>query len=209
MTLQAQGLTITRGGRQLFRSLALTVTPGDALRIAGGNGAGKTSLLRIVAGLLSPESGQVSWNGAPVSKQRDQFQAQMIYIGHQNGIKDDLTPCENLLFAASLAGRRIGADSAYQTLDQTGLGALADRPCKTLSQGQKRKVALARLQCSGAVPLWILDEPLTALDPEAQQQLTALLHRHLAGNGMLIYTTHQDLVLTTRSHAVIDLGRVP
>lgn len=205
MTLQAQRLTCTRGGRELFRSLELTVTPGDALRIAGANGSGKTSLLRIAAGLLQPDSGQVCWNAAPIHKQRDQFNAQLAYIGHLHGIKNDLTPYENLRFSTALSGRCAGADAIYQALDLAGLGALADRPCRALSQGQRRRVALTRLQFCGTMPLWILDEPLSALDVVAQRQLTDLLERHLAANGMLIYSTHQDLQLTTRSHAVIEL----
>lgn len=207
MTLHALGLGCTRGGRELFRALDLRLEPGDALRVAGANGAGKTSLLRILAGLAQPDTGTVSWNGSELATQRDQFNADLTYLGHLNGLKDDLTPCENLLYAVALRGLPADAGPCYRALERAGVGALADRPCRTLSMGQKKRVALARLDFEVATPLWILDEPLASLDPDAQLQLTDTIDRHLAGNGMLIYSTHQPLTLHSRSHGVVNLDR--
>jgi len=205
MTLQARELTCTRGERELFRSVALTLSAGDALRIAGNNGAGKSSLLRILCGLTMPTTGVVSWEGVDIRQSREQYCRQLTYIGHLSGIKDDLTACENVLMSARIAGIRLDQKAALAALERMGLGAQADLPARVLSQGQKKRVALTRLQYANVAPLWILDEPLAALDQDAQQHLTGMLNHHLELRGMLVYTTHSEISLRARKKLTVTL----
>jgi heme exporter protein A len=207
MTLSAQHVACIRGERELFGDVNLCVQGGDALRIAGTNGSGKSSLLRILCGLSLPHHGRVCWNGEDISRLREQFCGQLIYLGHANGVKDDLLAWENLVFAGALANMAISRDSAYAALDRLGLGAAADLPTRSLSQGQRKRVALARLQMGAAQALWILDEPFTALDQAAVDQLIVTINAHLARGGMVVYTTHQEITLQAARMLCIDLSQ--
>lgn len=207
MSLQACQLACTRGERELFQQLDMEVTPGDAVRVAGANGSGKTSLLRMLCGLSAPAAGEVRWHGRPIRAMREEFGSQLIYLGHGNGVKDDLAAWENVVVAATLGGEAVSRDAAYDALERLGLGAQADLPTRALSQGQRKRVALARLHLSTAQPLWILDEPFTALDHAAVAALCATLDRHLSGGGMAIYTTHQEIRLAARRQLTVDLNQ--
>lgn len=205
MTLQAYQLACTRGERQLFDDINFEMCGGDALRVAGPNGCGKTSLLRMLCGLSSPAAGEVRWDGQNIHRQREEFGAQMIYLGHANGVKDDLIAWENLVVASTLSGHPISRDDAYLALDNLGLQLAADLPTRVLSQGQRKRVALARLQFCAQTPLWILDEPFTALDQAALHTLCTTLNGHLERGGMLVYTTHQDIALSARRALILTL----
>ncbi len=205
--LQACQLACTRGERELFQGINTELERGDALQVAGANGSGKTSLLRMLCGLASPAAGEVRWEGRDIRSMREEFGARMIYLGHANGVKDDLAAWENVMVAATLGGAPVSRDEAYDALEALGLGAAADLPTRALSQGQRKRVALARLQLSRAQPLWILDEPFTALDRAAVDALCTTLSRHLARGGMLVYTTHQPIALDARRQLRLDLSR--
>ena len=207
MTLQSFQLACTRGERQLFNNINLEVQPGDALRVAGTNGSGKTSLLRMLCGLSSPAAGEVWWSGRNIRSVREEFASQLLYLGHANGVKDDLTALENVMVAATLSGNRISHADGYRALDQLGLARAAELPTRALSQGQRKRVALARLPLGMAAPLWILDEPFTALDQKAVTELCGTLNQHLAQGGMVIYTTHQEIELIAHRTQLLDLSR--
>ncbi len=193
--LEVCDLACVRGGRRLFSGLSFQVEPGELLWIEGRNGAGKTSLLRILCGLGEAEAGAVLWRGAPVRGQRDAFLGEMLYLGHLNALKDDLTVAENLRLAARLAGLPAEAAAARAALDAGGIGALAARPARTLSQGQRRRAALARLWMSASRPLWILDEPFAALDTDSVARLAQHVAGHVGGGGIALLTTHQEVPL--------------
>ena len=188
LMLAAKNLTCVRDERTLFSDLSFTVAPGDLIQIDGANGAGKTSLLRILAGLSRGEEGEVFWQQQSIYRQRERYHASLLYLGHQPGIKAVLTPLENLSFYHA------GASQAqlWQALEQVELTGYEAVPVSQLSAGQQRRVALARLWLSAA-PLWILDEPLTALDKSGVAALTALFTHHAGRGGAVILTTHQDL----------------
>lgn len=206
MSLQASRLACTRGKRQLFAGIGFELQPGDALQVAGVNGSGKTSLLRLLAGLSPPDDGEVRWNGCDIRRRRDEFCRSLVYLGHAGGVKDDLLAWENLAVAATLAGHPVDRDDALDALDMVGLGRAAWLPARALSQGQRKRVALARLELEIAAPLWILDEPFTALDATAIDSLRQTLDRHLAHGGMLVYTTHQPVELRARRAQCMELG---
>ena len=207
MTLQAYQLACTRGERQLFDNINFEVKAGDAVRVAGTNGSGKTSLLRMMCGLSFPAAGEVRWNGSNIRDTREEFGSQLLYLGHANGVKDDLVAWENIVVAATLSGHPVSRDEAYAALDQLGLARAADLPTRVLSQGQRKRVALARLWLGMKTPLWILDEPFTALDKNAVTELCSTLNQHLAGGGMVIYTTHQEIELSAQRSQNLDLSR--
>ena len=167
MTLQAYQLACTRGERQLFNDINFDINAGDAMRVAGANGSGKTSLLRMLCGLAFPAAGEVRWNGRNIRAAREEFGSQLIYLGHANGVKDDLAAWENIVVASTLSGNSASRDDAYAALEQLGLAQAADLPTRALSQGQRKRVALARLRLGMTTPLWILDEPFAALDQNA------------------------------------------
>lgn len=192
--LSVHDLACARGERLLFKGMNFTVKAGELLLVQGGNGQGKTSLLRLLTGLARPEDGVVLWCGKPINKNREDFHAQMIYLGHANGVKDDLNPVENLRFAEGLQGRPFEAARAVSILERLGLGRCLDLPCRVLSFGQRRRVALSALLLADA-RLWILDEPLTGLDIHAVALMEGLIRDHLTGGGMVVATTHQALNL--------------
>ncbi|HMV18598.1 MAG TPA: cytochrome c biogenesis heme-transporting ATPase CcmA [Zoogloea sp.] len=193
--LRAHGLACDRGDRRLFSGVDCAVAPGEWLQVEGPNGAGKTSLLRILAGLAPAAAGHIEWEGRPVADVRDEYHARLLYLGHAPSIKDDLSALENLTIAAAVAGRPLDEAAALGALRRIGLKGREDLPSRVLSQGQKRRVALARLLCSQA-RLWILDEPFVALDVAAVDQLCAILDDHLGRGGMLLFTSHQAVQLS-------------
>lgn len=191
--LKAQSITCVRGDRLLFQDLNLQVHPGEACQIQGGNGVGKTTLLRILCGLSLPESGEVFWNAASIREDPGKFQSDLVYIGHSNGIKLDLTPKENLAFALTLHSGTPDV-SIDEALDRVGLSGSQHLLCRVLSAGQRRRVAIARLYLSRA-PLWVLDEPLGAIDAAGVEAIENVIETHLGQGGMTVFTTHQPLRL--------------
>lgn len=203
--LELDKLACTRGSRQLFSGLSLSVQPGNLLRVRGVNGAGKTSLLRMLCGLLMPTSGQVLWHGKPLAAQRDQLGQDLMYLGHAAALKDELSPLENLLDACALGGLAPTTPVAMAALQGAGLRGHERTPARRLSQGQKRRSALARLSLSQNAPLWILDEPFNALDTTANAWLTGLIEAHLQNAGMVVLTSHQDMPINTASQKELAL----
>lgn len=192
--LQAIAISCERGGRPLFAPQSFTLSPGQAMQIEGDNGSGKTSLLRMVCGLAPTASGEVRWGGQAISEVRHAFSRDLLYLGHSLGLKDELSAVENLRVASALAGHPVGYEEALQALQAQGLGSRSHLPLRVLSQGQKRRVALARLQLSKA-RLWVLDEPFVALDTLAVLALQQVLRQHLAQDGLLLFTSHQAVDL--------------
>lgn len=176
------------------------------MRVEGVNGSGKTSLLRMLCGLSSPAEGEVRWNGTNINKVREEFGSQLIYLGHATGVKDDLIAWENIVISSILSGNPVSRDDAYKALEYLGLNQAADLPTRSLSQGQRKRVALARLQFGMHAPLWILDEPFTALDHKTVINLCSTLDQHLNGGGMVVYTTHQEIKLNPRRMLTLDLS---
>ena len=193
--LQLCALGCERGGRMLFSGMSVDVSPGLLLRVLGANGSGKTSLLRMVCGLLPPAQGEVLWNGEPIGQLAEEFGRQMVYLGHAAAIKDDLTGVENLVMACQLGGLVVTPAQAVAALQHSGVGRLAQLQTRLLSQGQRRRVALARLVLCSATPLWVLDEPFNALDRLATDWLCTLITAHLGRGGMVVLTSHQQIGL--------------
>ena len=192
--LQVLNASCERGGRPLFAPVSFSLSAGLALHLQGDNGAGKTSLLRALCGLSPLSQGQLSWCGQPLPQARAMFLQQVFYLGHALGLKDELSALENLQAAAAIAGQPLDTSVAANALKAQGLASRMHLPLRVLSQGQKRRVALARLQVSTA-RLWLLDEPMVALDSAAQLALTTLLQTHIQQGGMLLFTSHQPLAL--------------
>lgn len=186
--LEARSLACVRDERTLFSDLSFTVSAGDIVQIEGPNGAGKTSLLRILAGLHSSEQGEVCWQQHNIRRQRETFHADLLFLGHLPGVKAVLTPLENLAFYHAAASD----EQRWAALEAVGLLGYEELAVAQLSAGQQRRVALARLWLSQA-RLWILDEPLTAIDKAGVTQLMAQFIRHASQGGMVVLTTHQDL----------------
>ena len=207
MTLQGYQLACARGERELFKDINFDLHAGDAMRVAGTNGSGKTSLVRMLCGLAVATTGEVRWHGRNIRSVREEFGSQLIYLGHANGVKDDLLAWENIVIGATLSGNSVSRNDAYAALDQFGLARAANLPTRALSQGQRKRVALARLRFGTKTPLWILDEPFTALDQSAVSELCGTLNNHLAHGGMVIYTTHQEIDLSAQRLLVLDLSR--
>ncbi len=201
--LAAENLECVRGGRDLFANLSFTVPSGTLLRVSGANGAGKTSLLRILCGLLLPSNGEVMWRNAPVRRQRESYWRELRYIGHLAGIKDDLTAAENLVFAAALSGVEITAAGARDALEQLGLARFVGMPVRMLSQGQRRRVALARLALPDtAAALWVLDEPLAALDTDAADRVLSLIDARLSAGAVVVMTSHQPFTVAAELRSI-------
>lgn len=190
--LIARDLSCVRGGRRLFAGVGVRAMPGQWVHVRGANGAGKTSLLRILAGLSRPDGGDVCWRGEPITLDPARWHSDLLFIGHAQALKDELTPVENLRAASELEGRRLSADQACHALNRFGLRGREDLPVRMLSAGQRRRVLLARTLTRPA-PAWILDEPLTALDTDAVANFAALLAQHLASGGLAVISSHQPL----------------
>ncbi|GAB6041166.1 cytochrome c biogenesis heme-transporting ATPase CcmA [Endothiovibrio diazotrophicus] len=204
--LEAVALEVMRGDRRLFSDLSFSVNAGTLLHVEGHNGSGKTTLLRVLCGLLQPQEGEVRWQGGNIRSLREEFCKEVLYFGHLNGIKNDLTGIENLRVSATLDGDAVEEEALWAALSRMGLAGFEDLPTKVLSQGQKKRVALARLMLSSA-SVWVLDEPFTALDVKAVAFLESLIAEHVAGGGMAIITTHQEVALTSGTVERLRLGR--
>ncbi|WP_077002270.1 cytochrome c biogenesis heme-transporting ATPase CcmA [Variovorax sp. KK3] len=189
-TLELRDLACVRGGRALFSGLSLGLHAGRMLRVRGANGAGKTSLLRLVCGLLRPTQGEVLWQGTRIDAMREGFHRQLIYIGHAAALKDDLTAGENLQSAARLAGWPTSRRAVSAALAEVGLPGCDATPARGLSQGQRRRVALARLVLGAQAPLWVLDEPFDALDATAAAWLVRCTASQVRRGGTVLLTSH-------------------
>jgi heme exporter protein A len=203
--LEAVALACERDWRMLFEHLDLRLEAGDMLQISGPNGSGKTSLLRLLSGLMQPSAGEILLNGQPLAGQGGEQAHNLLWIGHAAGIKDLLTPVENLTWLCALH-RKAEPDAIWQALDAVGLRGFEDVPCHTLSAGQRRRVALARLYLPGP-SLWMLDEPFTALDKQGVAQLEAHLAKHCEQGGTVLLTTHHTLSQTPAGYRDLDLGQ--
>lgn len=207
--LEAHDLCCVRDNRALFTGLNLCVSAGELLQVEGANGAGKTSLLRILAGLSQPDSGVVCWKKTPINRERGLYHRDLLYLGHQAGVKTTLTPFEHLAFFQAAAGVGRDENAIWQALERVGLLGYEELPAAGLSAGQQRRVALARLWLSTAV-LWILDEPLTAIDHAGVDDVMGVITDHCAAGGMALLTTHQPLPAThTRIGKILLSPEVP
>lgn len=194
--LQGNSLTCLRGDRRLFKDVSFSLQAGQLIQVHGPNGSGKTSLLRMLCGLAAPALGEILWQGENIKNVREAYYRAMTYLGHLGGIKDDLTVMENLSVSTALAGAEPDPQKAAEALGVMGLAGREWLPARVLSQGQRRRVALARL-LTCETTLWILDEPLAALDVAAVRLMQHLLEQHLGRGGMVVITTHQDIDITT------------
>ncbi|MCM2678998.1 cytochrome c biogenesis heme-transporting ATPase CcmA [Echinimonas agarilytica] len=202
--LEARSLSLARQSRQLFSHISFMLRPGQALLLEGRNGAGKTSMLRILAGLARPDEGDVYWQGEKISNSA-LFRDDLLYLGHQPAVNLELTPFENLRYLSALHGDN--PQSIAEILAAVGLAGYEDVPSGNLSAGQQRRVALSRLWLSNS-KLWILDEPLTALDVRAVAGLEKRFADHVANGGMLIVTTHQAAILPQQATIQLRLGEI-
>ena len=199
--LVGEHLACRRGERLVFTGLDCRLAQGGALVLRGSNGSGKSSLLRLFATLLAPAAGNLSWGGAPVMHDRARYRALIHYVGHQDAAKPPLTPREMLGVWAALRG--IAAPAIEQALAAFALGPVADRPCRWLSAGQRRRLALARLIAAPA-PIWLLDEPNAALDGDGEARLTSLIAEHRSAGGRVAVATHQPIALGDATVIVLD-----
>jgi len=190
--LEARGLGCSRGSARLFRDITFEAGAGEWVALRGPNGSGKTTLLRCVAGLAHADAGETLWNGASIAREREAFHAALLYAGHLPGIKDDLSAQENLHASLALRGVAPAPAALAAAIDQVGLAARQRIPARKLSAGQRRRIGLARLALDPA-PLWLLDEPLTALDDQGQALFERMLAAHLAGGGLAVISTHHAL----------------
>jgi heme exporter protein A len=208
--LQATRITVRRGTERLFSELSFTIGSGQMVWLRGPNGSGKTSLLRTVAGLSRPDTGEIAW---PVHSANDDDEdsprkPRLVYLGHSNGLKDDLTAMESLQFLASLHGRNSSVQQVNAALGRLGIRHRGNLAVRTLSQGQRKRVALARLALESEPLLWVLDEPFDALDDAGIASVHALMSEHRARGGAVLLTSHIPVVLPGQSADVLTLDRV-
>jgi heme exporter protein A len=204
-TLSTVSLGGQRGERPLFRRLAMTLLPGQVTWLRGRNGRGKTSLLRLLAGLATPAHGEVLFDGQPLRGRAPEWRQRLLYIAHANALKDDLTVAESLRFLSRLHGGPVTDDDIAWALSRLGIAAQAGALVRTLSQGQRRRVALARLALPQPVSVWLLDEPFDALDTEGVQTLNGLLAEQARRGGSALLTSHQALSLREPLPQTLDL----
>ena len=193
-----------RGDRRLFRDVSFSLKPGTLLQITGPNGSGKTSLLRIICGLTAPESGEIRWHGVKIRSLAEEYSRNIAYIGHRIAVKEELNSLENLRISSGLAGCELSRDQAKAALARVGLAGRENLPARFLSEGQRRRSALARLINCTAV-LWVLDEVLASLDHAAVSLVESLIGEHLDKGGMAIVATHQELHISPGSLQRLEL----
>ncbi|EEX91764.1 cytochrome c biogenesis protein CcmA [Vibrio orientalis CIP 102891 = ATCC 33934] len=204
--LEVSQLTAIRDERILFESLSFTIDSGELVQVEGRNGTGKTTLLRIITGLGDRDNGEIFWSGENIESNRDQFHQDLLFLGHQTGVKRELTAYENLRFYLSIHSRQsFDKNTIYDALTKVGLAGREDVPVGQLSAGQQRRVALARLWLSDH-KLWILDEPLTAIDKQGVKVLESLFLKHAESGGIVMLTTHQDMFADNPKLRKIKLG---
>jgi heme exporter protein A len=203
--LEAQDLKCIRGDRELFSDIHFSLDDGELLHVAGPNGSGKTTLLRMLCGLVEPAHGAVHWQGKPIAHWGEDYFAQLTHLGHANAVKGDLTCHENLQFPARLAGVTVTDAELDAALDHLDLSGCGDLPSRVLSQGQKRRLGLARLLVA-ETRLWILDEPFNALDTAAVAKIRATVEQHVNGGGIVVLTSHQDIGLEVEAQRRLELG---
>lgn len=184
-----------RGDRRLFSGLDFSLSPGTFVQLTGPNGSGKTSLLRILCGLLTPAEGEIRWQGANIRSLAEEYVTAVTYMGHRPGVKDELTAFENLRIANALNGVEVSREDALDALGRMGLAGRQSLPARFLSEGQRRRVALARLLLCGT-RLWLLDEVMTSLDKGAVELVRSLIEEHVLRGGIAIVATHQELELS-------------
>ena len=203
--LEAIQLGCVRGNRRLFSGLNFSLLPGTFVQLTGPNGSGKTSLLRILCGLLAPAEGEVRWQGANIRSLGEEYFTFTSYLGHRHGIKDELTGIENLRISNALNGVEISEQLARSVVATMGLAGRENIPARLLSEGQRRRVALARLIVCGT-KVWLLDEVLTSLDKAATALIRSLIEEHLAKGGIAVVATHQELELKSASVQRLELA---
>jgi heme exporter protein A len=193
--LTAMKLECMRGNRRLFHSLTFSVNPGECLQLTGPNGSGKTTLIRILCGLQEPTNGNVIWKGADIRRVAEEYRSSITYLGHRHGIQEDLSALENLQIFCGLNGVEVGRQRAICALEWIGLPGRETVLARFLSEGERRRIALARLMLTRA-KLWLLDEVLTSLDRAGSHSVRMLLDKHVADGGMAVVATHQELQLS-------------
>jgi heme exporter protein A len=201
--MEGQGLSLWRGDRCLFRDLAFSLSSGQWLHVSGSNGSGKTTLLRVLCGLSQAESGDIFWNKQRIDRARFEYHRSMMYMGHREGLKGDLTPEENLRFDYQLRDTTAG-DRIDSAIERLGLSRCRKLPARYLSAGQRRRAALARVVVS-SVPLWILDEPFANLDVKGRELVEELVSEHVARGGMAIVAAHHDMTVTRGTRVPLEL----
>jgi heme exporter protein A len=203
--LEVIGIGCLRGERRLFGNVSFTLKPGGLIWIQGGNGSGKTTLLRTLCGLTRAMAGEVRWRGEAIQVWGEDYRRELTYIGHANGLKEELSAQENLLVAARLAGQPASRAETEVALQGMGLAGREHLPVKFLSQGQRRRAALARLRLALPRPLWLLDEPFNALDSHAVAGVRQIMEDHLARGGMIALTSHQEVDVQAAAPQVLRL----
>lgn len=203
--LEVENVGCIRGDRRLFKNISFSLPPGTFLQLTGPNGSGKTTLLRIICGLIAPDEGEIRWQGENIRSFGEEYFTDITYIGHRNGIKDELTSIENLRISNGLAGSNLSAEEAREILDQLGLGGREALASRLLSEGQRRRSALARLATSSAT-IWVLDEVHTSLDTTAVVLIKSLIEQHLAKGGIAIAATHQEFTVKASSFQRVKLA---
>ncbi len=197
--LEVDRLACVRGDRQLFSEVSFQLSAGEWMHLQGDNGSGKTSLLRILSGLSPAAEGEVRWRGVAIRSAADAYRADLLYLGHTLSLKEDLSALENLQLEAAVSGVSLDEARAHAALSALGLQGRERLPLRVLSQGQKRRAALARLLTSQAA-LWVLDEPFVALDTGAVGQLVDTLNGHVARGGLVLFTSHQTVPMDGPGH---------
>ena len=194
LTLEARALACVRGERKLFEGLNVKVSSGECLHVRGDNGVGKTSLLRLLTGLSKPDAGEILWGGLAINRDVSTYHRELLFLGHRDALKEDLTALENLQLYAAIDDISLSDEKALSALWRFGLRGREHLPVSCLSAGQKRRVLMARmLTCQAR--LWILDEPFNALDIQAVQSLQDLIAEHVEFGGLVVLTSHQEVML--------------